>query len=205
MGRRGAGWLSDKNDSATKVIDASTARALLKMFGDCYHTGVKDAFEVGDELVCEDFAREVRVPGVYGRVIHPYKMNIREWGFHIIGLIRNATAGDVALAFMRRILKKNFLTCALPLAQEFYIWGLEDYNKAPTSVKPILNDGNRTLIRWTKNGIKFLSTNEVLMRMQEFCFMRTRIDEESDSKEALKAQRYDWFSRAIWIALLPRK
>ena len=69
------------NDSTFEksLIKESEARAIINLMMSCYKAGLKDAEEICDKYTCEDFKKEVRVPGVYGRVRDEFLMEEKEW------------------------------------------------------------------------------------------------------------------------------
>lgn len=191
-----------KNSEREKkqVIDRSTAAGIYSLFNACYKTGVKDAEYVSDKGLCGEFKAIVREPGVYGRVIHNYTMSAREWKLHLLNINPFVTLSKAITEYIILISgRTNFYSCLLPIAQEFYIQGLDDYNNHPAIHDFALFDNSR-LERWTRKGIVSRKRREILIDIQKFCFERARIDNDSDSKHAFKGKRYNWFAEAVWAA-----
>lgn len=69
------------NDSTLEksIIKESEARAIINLMMSCYKAGLKDAEEICDKYTYEDFKKEVRVTGVYGRVRDEFLMEEKEW------------------------------------------------------------------------------------------------------------------------------
>ena len=186
-------------------ISRSTARAIINMLMACYKAGLKDAEYVSDPLLCQDFKQSVREPGVYGRVIDDYTMNQREWRISLL-YINGARTSSV---YTRELLEniqpgKSYISCVLPVAQEFYVLGLDDYNAYPHIHDFTLMD-NTKFQKWTRKGIVGMSTKDVIVDIQRACMSRARADEEHGGKHAIRRYHYDWFAGALWAALSPQK
>lgn len=196
----GGKWFQPKE--RIRSIDNATVCSIFSIFNSCYKSGVKDAEYVSDPDLCAYFAATVRVPGVYGRVIHGYTMTTHEWRCHIPSI--NPKCG-ISMGAVRYLLSlENYVTsftCALPVAQEFYIQGLCDYNANPQIHDFTLFD-NKKLERWTKDNIKPRKRQDMLIDIQNFCCDRSRIDaEHKGNKSAIGERQYVFFAQAIWYAM----
>lgn len=182
-------------------IEPGTANSIIYLFMSCYKAGLKDAEYVSDQSLCEEFKDTVREPGVFGRVIHDYTMMQREWRISLLYINGERSSSRYERELLQNIQPgKGSLSCVLPISQEFYIQGLDDYNKYPHIHDFTLMDNNK-LQAWTRRGIVSLSKNDVIIDIQRFCMDRARIDEERGGKMAIKRYNYDWFACSIWGAL----
>lgn len=191
-----------KNSDKIIVIERSVARGIFNILNTCYKAGVKDAEYVNDHDLCETFANEVRVPNVYGRVKDENLMNAVQWRCAIPLINAGCPLPKASIEFLVCIDKYHKLyQCSLPIAQEFYIKGMEDFNKNPTIHNFVLLD-NRRMERWTRNGIKQVTIHDMLITLQELCLKRSINDEQYDgNKFALRRRLYEKFAMSIWGAL----
>lgn len=179
-----------------------TVSGIFSIFNSCYKSGVKDAEYVSDPDMCREFASTVREPGVYGRVIHNYTMSKHEWRCHIPTINPYCSIHKEGIRYLFTL--ENYTTyfaCVLPVAQEFYIQGLDDYNVNPTIHNFSMFDNNKSQ-RWTRKGIIPRHKKLMLFDMQQLCFLRSINDENyKENKDALKRNRYVYFSQAVWAAM----
>lgn len=192
--------MAKQKSEKTCLIDWDIARGLFSLYNTCYKTGVMDAHDVQDEGRCVEFARDVREPAVYGRVINNYTMNTKEWKLTLLSFSKGCYMKNKCRNYILWLDGKNYYSCALPIAQEFYIRGMEDFNKHPTLHKISAIDTPKMEL-WTADGLQKRTRVDMLADLQQFCFDRGRMDEASGSKYAFNPKRYEWFSQAIWAAM----
>lgn len=197
----GGKWYK-KQEERKRSIDSTTANGLFSIFNSCYKGGVKDAEYVSDADLCCEFAATVREPGVFGRVIYTHTMTPMEWRCHIPIINPRCVIRRTGIKYLFSLNHyMTFFSCALPVAQEFYLQGVEDYNSHPTIHDFAMFDNNR-MQRWTKSGIVPRSRQDMMTDMQNFCFERGRNDEGyKGHKYAMSSQRYGWFAQAVWGAM----
>lgn len=194
--------MAEKKGSLT---DRKYAIGLIRLFNDCYKTGLRDAESVYDKIMCDELKEEVSEPGVYGFVTKPYRMEQKEWRLHLM-LINGTNSRNKNVDNYLSYLTPNsgYFLCVLPIAQDFYVQGLDDFNKNPTLIDLSIIDNNK-LIRWTRKGIVDRSMTEIIIQIQDFCFNRKRTAKESESKKSIKSVYYDWFSEEIWANIQKTK
>lgn len=160
-------------------INYYSARSLMRLFDACYKMGVRDAIEVGDVPTCLEFCDRMYAPECFGRVIYDYKYSWREWKFRLSQILYE---GDSQTMLPKRGLKffdcisgyKTYLACALPIAMDFYLWGIKDYCKYP-------NKDN--LVKFEAKGynlwgqkVKKVAMDVFVRKVVEFCYDREKID-----------------------------
>lgn len=180
-----------------KVIDRNTCNAFIRLLDTMYRMGVMDAYKVNDEGECADFIKKTKEPGVFGRVIGGYTMDCNEWQLTLIVEARKKSMHGAMYLYFNRMKKygQNYLSVLLPIAQDFYNKGLQDYNDNPNAVSlAIFYDKKRTW--WSKN-LRKISIFEYIEQIQQTCFARKRSDEEYGGKKALKGSYYDIFVKVI--------
>ena len=190
------------NDST--LIKESEARAIINLMMSCYKAGLKDAEEICDKYTCEDFKKEVRVPGVYGRVRDEFLMEEKEWRMSLMFMDNHIRVPQNTINLVQSInFGKSLLSCVLPISQEYYILGIDDFNVYPHIHEFSLIDNN-IMRRWTRNGFIKITRKDVLIEIQRLCMFRARIDESSDSKFSIRRRTYESFCMELWESITNR-
>lgn len=190
------------NDST--LIKESEARAIINLMMSCYKAGLKDAEEICDKYTCEDFKKEVRVPGVYGRVRDEFLMEEKEWRMSLMFMDNHIRVPQNTINLVQSInLGKSLLSCVLPISQEYYILGIDDFNVYPHIHEFSIIDNN-IMRRWTRNGFIKITRKDVLIEIQRLCMLRARIDESSDSKFSIRRRTYESFCMELWDSITNR-
>ena len=194
------------NDSTFEksLIKESEARAIINLMMSCYKAGLKDAEEICDKYTCEDFKKEVRVPGVYGRVRDEFLMEEKEWRMSLMFMDNHIRVPQNTINLVQSInFGKSILSCVLPISQEYYILGIDDFNVYPHIHEFSLIDNN-IMRRWTRNGFIKITRKDVLIEIQRLCMLRARIDESSDSKFSIRRRTYESFCMELWESITNR-
>lgn len=194
------------NDSTFEksLIKESEARAIINLMMSCYKAGLKDAEEICDKYTCEDFKKEVRVPGVYGRVRDEFLMEEKEWRMSLMFMDNHIRVPQNTINLVQSInFGKTILSCVLPISQEYYILGIDDFNVYPNIHEFSLIDNN-IMRRWTRNGFIKITRKDVLIEIQRLCMLRARIDESSDSKFSIRRRTYESFCMELWESITNR-
>ena len=194
------------NDSTFEksLIKDSDARAIINLMMSCYKAGLKDAEEICDKYTCEDFKKEVRVPGVYGRVRDEFLMEEKEWRMSLMFMDNHIRVPQNTINLVQSInFGKSILSCVLPISQEYYILGIDDFNVYPHIHEFSLIDNN-IMRRWTRNGFIKITRKDVLIEIQRLCMLRARIDESSDSKFSIRRRTYESFCMELWESITNR-
>lgn len=178
-------------------MDRTTCRALVRLFDTMYRMGVMDAYKVNSDGECADFVERTKEPGVFGRVTDGHTMDSNEWQLTLIVEARKQSMQGAMYRYFNRmkIYRQNYLSVLLPIAQDFYNKGIQDYNASPNAVSlAIFNDRSRTW--WSKN-LKKVSIFEYIEQIQLFCFARKHSEEEYGGKKVLKGSYYDIFVKVM--------
>ena len=194
------------NDSTFEksLIKECEARAIINLMMSCYKAGLKDAEEICDKYTCEDFKKEVRVPGVYGRVRDEFLMEEKEWRMSLMFMDNHIRVPQNTINLVQSInFGKTILSCVLPISQEYYILGIDDFNVYPNIHEFSLIDNN-IMRRWTRNGFIKITRKDVLIEIQRLCMLRARIDESSDSKFSIRRRTYESFCMELWESITNR-
>lgn len=194
------------NDSTFEksLIKESEARAIINLMMACYKAGLKDAEEICDKYTCEDFKKEVRVPGVYGRVRDEFLMEEKEWRMSLMFMDNHIRVPQNTINLVQSInFGKSLLSCVLPISQEYYILGIDEFNVYPHIHEFSIIDNN-IMRRWTRNGFIKITRKDVLIEIQRLCMLRARIDESSDSKFSIRRRTYESFCMELWESITNR-
>ena len=182
-------------------INYYSARSLMRLFDACYKMGVKDAIEIGDEVVCREFCDKMYGAELFGRIINDYNYTWREWKFRLTQMLYEGNSNTMSpkrgLKFFDCIGNySGYVACALPIAMDFYLWGIKEYCAYPREDNWVLFE-NRGYQLWAKNSKK-TNMDYFVRKLQEFCYDRERVDkvaieeferEKSERREKLKAGR----------------
>ena len=181
------------------VIAPNTANAILGIFNMAYKTGVMDAEDVGDAELYEGFAREVSVPGIYGRVTEYQRYSLHQWRIALLQMNRGSTMATCRILLSAEM-DKSYVNCIFPLAQDFYLLGMRDYNANPT-IHDFTLFSSRKMERWTLKGIQRTTKEEILIEIQEACLNRSLLDAENKNKFSFPRRKYEAFAERMWLAL----
>lgn len=195
------------NDSTfdKSLIKESDARAIINLMMSCYKAGLKDAEEICDKYTCEDFKKEVRVPGVYGRVRDEFLMEEKEWRMSLMFMDNHIRVPQNTINLVQSInFGKSLLSCVLPISQEYYILGIDDFNVYPHIHEFSLIDNN-IMRRWTRNGFIKITRKDVLIEIQRLCMLRARIDESETSKFSICRRTYERFCTEVWQGIVNKR
>ena len=196
--------MTNESTFEKSLIKESEARAIINLMMSCYKAGLKDAEEICDKYTCEDFKKEVRVPGVYGRVRDEFLMEEKEWRMSLMFMDNHIRVPQNTINLVQSVnFGKSLLSCVLPISQEYYILGIDDFNVYPHIHEFSLIDNN-IMRRWTRNGFIKITRKDVLIEIQRLCMLRARIDESSDSKFSIRRRTYESFCMELWDSITNR-
>lgn len=196
--------MTNESTFEKSLIKESEARAIINLMMSCYKAGLKDAEEICDKYTCEDFKKEVRVPGVYGRVRDEFLMEEKEWRMSLMFMDNHIRVPQNTINLVQSInFGKSLLSCVLPISQEYYILGIDDFNVYPHIHEFSIIDNN-IMRRWTRNGFIKITRKDVLIEIQRLCMLRARIDESSDSKFSIRRRTYESFCMELWESITNR-
>ncbi|MCM1216529.1 MAG: hypothetical protein NC209_03955 [Alistipes sp.] len=195
-----------KNPQASTVVDRSVANMLIRLFAVSYKLGVNDAFAASDEGLCRQHVEQTQQPGYFGRVGDDISHDALYWQIKLKEAVYRSGFYEPLCRYLRNMGRygHNYLSVALPIAQEFYNRGLTDYCKAPGGCEiALFNDANKAW--WTAKGPRNVKTEEYVEQVQLMTFQRQHIDEGGDPKKVLKSRHYELFRRCIGMALASRE
>lgn len=175
-------------------INYYSARSLMRLFDQCYKLGVKDAIATGDSAICEEFCAKMYAPEKFGRIVNDYPYTWREWKFRLTQILYE---GDSQTIMPKRGLKffdciggyRGYPACALPVAMDFYLWGIKDYCKYPNESNLVLFE-NKGFMLWGKS-IRKVAMDVFVRKVVEFCYDREKIDAIAIEEKAKKRLERD--------------
>lgn len=152
---------------------------LISLFDRLYKLGVEDGCRFGgDEGLCRSHIEATREPGSFGLVRDGYFSDALDWQ---LTLLRQAKAAKIYASVHRLLVRMgawgavNYLSCILPLAQDFYNLGLSDYLDNPGADSPVTFMGQRR--RWW--GGRRVDNYGYVETIQTFCGRRMRSEAEA--------------------------
>lgn len=186
-------------------INYYSARSLMRLFDACYKMGVKDAIEIRDVAILKEFCEKMYAAETFGRVVNDYAYSWREWKFRLTQIIYE---GNSNIMLPKRGLKffdcinsySNYYACALPVAMDFYLWGIKDYCKYPNSDNWIKFEDSYFSV-WGQR-IKKESMDFFVRKVVEFCYDREKLDKiasEERLKEIEKIRKSDIKQRDKYV------
>ena len=173
-------------------INYYSAQVLMDLFDACYKLGVKDAIEVDNEMRCVEFCEEMYSAETFGRIIHNYKCDWREWKFRLCQMMCDMDKYRVqGLKFFESICSySNYLACALPISMDFYMLGIKDYCKNPNPSE-LIRFEHTPYTFWGYKGNRKLKRDDFVTVLTGFCYDRIRVDEAAIAfrESQIKARR----------------
>lgn len=201
--------------STQPIIDRGV---MLRMFGLLdwvYRLGIQHSRELNDEGASREFLDTHNEVGVYGFITDGYNVGVLEWQLRLQKEARlTSMFGSMYQYFLRMgRYGQNYLSCFLPIAQEWYNLGVQDYIDNPHAYDYSVFNG-KTRVRWTKKGMLNIKPKEYVEMIQLQCFDLQRkhaayLEEHADDykarKIALREQHWAWYIRAVGLALTAKK
>lgn len=179
----------------------SEALAIIRLMGDAYKAGLRDAEWVNDAGRCNEHIAATQEQGVYGRVTDAENSDWRRWK-HCILLMKDIRLANVrAVDFCARITSQICTeACLLPLVQDFYNQGLKDWNDAPVS-RQFTGLAVMRYPRWTRKGLRNRTFKQMWVDMQTFALQRSDQYKGASSHKSLTPRKFERFSLETWRAL----
>ena len=119
------------------LIDRTDVSRLLTLFDRVYKLGVEDGYNNShDEGLCREHIETTNYPGNFGLIRDGFISDEIDWQ---LTLQREAKAMKIYEAVRKMFIRmgawarSNFYSCILPIAQEFYNMGVEDFLANPNA------------------------------------------------------------------------
>lgn len=189
-----------------ELFSIETIRRMIGLLDWAYRLGVRDAARVDDQGLCNQHIEETRQPGVFGFVTDNYAVGELEWQLR---LEKEARLTSMFGAMHRYFISmgrfgSSFLSCFLPIAQDFYNRGLTDWNNAPDGCDfPMFL--SRSRVWWTEKGVKPVKPGEYVQEIQLCCFSRMRSEpgyaDKVKKRYLLGENRWLTYIRVVGLSL----
>lgn len=195
------------------TISRTMVHKMISLLDWCYRLGVKHAYRVNDDGLALEFIEKHREVGVYGFMTDNYNISVVEWQLRLLCEARRCSLYGVMYSYFEFMGRygANFLSCFIPVAQEWYNMGVEDYTAAPSAC--MMDEFDYvTRVRWSGDGLLKVKIEDYVQMIQLQCFgMKRQHDEflqtyghvSADRHKALVPRRWDMFIRAIGMAARP--
>lgn len=194
--------------------EKSIAVAILSLFDHCYARGVKDACNVKDEMMCQEFIKKTDTPGIFGFLWkdRDARFDVNTWDNRqfIMEIIYLSTINKSVLnknklfRYLARIIHvTTYHFCLLHIAQEFYKQGMLDYLKHPNANKLYTILQNPNGMEWTLDGAKKKGRANTLFRVYQACCDRALRSEEAEEGNRFACNRISFmnFQKSLNVAL----
>lgn len=193
------------------IIDRNTILKMISLLDWSYRLGVNNAYQANDEGLCRAFIEKTSQPGMYGFITDDYNVGVLEWQLRLTKEARLTSMFGSMYQYFGRMGRfgQNYLSVFLPIAQDFYNKGVQDYCAAPYACDMARFNSARR-VWWSPKGLLNVKPREYVETIQLMCFDRQRRDsaylEENAAdykaqKVALRAQHYDWYIRAVGLSI----
>lgn len=120
---------------AQPIIQKADVGRLITLFDRMYQLGVEDGYQHSyNEGLCREHIETTSYPGNFGLIRDGFISDEIDWQ---LTLQRQAKEGRIYKPIRKMFLRmgawprSNFYSCILPVAQDFYNKGVEDYLAAP--------------------------------------------------------------------------
>lgn len=186
------------NASVDNLFDHKEAIAVMRLMGDAYKAGVRDAEWVNDAGRCLEHIASTSQHGVYGRVTDNSTYDWRRWKHNIL-LFKDDTLANCRMVDVTARIKKWWCIegCILPLSQDFYNQGLRHWNDYPVS--RILEKMQKIRYPiWTKRGAVNRTFSQMWVQLRTFAYDRSQLYEGTDSALSLTPRKFETFSLGLW-------
>lgn len=175
------------------LIEAKDVSKLITLFDRIYKLGVEDGYQHShDEGLCREHIETTNYPGNFGLIRDGFISDEIDWQ---LTLQREAKAMKIYEAVRKMFIRmgawarSNFYSCILPVAQDFYNMGVEDFLANPnTDTITTFMEERRVL--W---GGKRVDTYGYVEKIQGFCGKRMR--SEAAALEGLVETRTSKYQR----------
>lgn len=175
------------------LIEAKDVSKLITLFDRVYKLGVEDGYRYShDEGLCREHIETTNYPGNFGLIRDGFISDEIDWQ---LTLQREAKAMKIYEAVRKMFIRmgawarSNFYSCILPIAQEFYNMGVEDFLANPNA-DTITTFMEERRIWW---GGKRVDTYGYVEKIQGFCGKRMR--SEAAALEGLVETRTSKYQR----------
>lgn len=179
----------------------------MRIMGDAYKAGLRDAEYVNDVGRCTEFITQTQEPHTYGRITDNRFLLWYEWTTRLLGMKDIRQANVRAIEIIRAIelegKKATIRTCVLPLAQDFYNQGLRDWNEIPIS-RDLSAISEYHYPRWTRNGVKPRTNKQMYIEMQDFALERGKRVYGLPGNNYHTPRKFQRFSLAVWHGLMEK-
>ncbi|OKY84302.1 MAG: hypothetical protein BHV69_09765 [Bacteroidales bacterium 52_46] len=175
------------------LIEAKDVSKLITLFDRMYKLGVEDGYQHShDEGLCREHIETTNYPGNFGLIRDGFISDEIDWQ---LTLQREAKAMKIYEAVRKMFIRmgawarSNFYSCILPVAQDFYNMGVEDFLANPNA-DTITTFMEERRVLW---GGKRVDTYGYVEKIQGFCGKRMR--SEAAALEGLVETRTSKYQR----------
>lgn len=199
------------------IITRTIALNIISLVDYCYRKGVEDAYDIGDEGLAREFLDKVSEIGVYGFLNEEgYTMGWKEWSLRLMSQSRMTRWNSPMTRYFTLVgnrVNQNYLGTFIPVSEAFYAKGVRDYTNNPYGCDfQLFQEKER--VYWTADGLYNMNNRRYVDEIQLCAFdlqRRDRVVWENNpiaiatKSGALRPHQYDWFIRAVGLALLSNK
>lgn len=199
------------------IIDRGVALSTVSLIDFCYRKGVEDAHRIGDEGLAREFIEKVSQTGVYGFLNDEgITMSWKEWTLRLMAQARMTSWNGAMTRYFSLIGSRpnqNYLGAFIPVSEAFYAKGVRDYVDNRQQFDYALFQ-EKTRVFLTAKGLQNVNNRRYIDEIQLCCFDLQRRDSavwesktpyEANKLGAMKPMQFDWYIRAVGLALMTNK
>lgn len=199
------------------IVTRDTILRMIGLLDWCYRLGVKQARELNDEGLAREFLDKVSQTGVYGFLNEDgITMGWKEWTLRLMAKARMTSWNGAMTRYFSLIGSRpnqNYLGAFIPVSEAFYAKGVRDLIDNKQSFDYALFQ-EKTRVFLTAKGFQNINVRRYVDEIQLCCFDLQRRDAavwesktpyEANKLGAMKSQHYEWYRRAMGLALMSNK
>lgn len=199
------------------IVTRQVALNIISLVDYCYRKGVEDAYRLQDEGLAREFLDKVSQTGVYGFLNEEgITMSWKEWTLRLMAQARMTSWNGAMTRYFSLIGSRpnqNYLGAFIPVSEAFYAKGVRDYTDNPHSVDYLMFQ-DKTRVSWSAKGLQNVNNRRYIDEIQLCCFDLQRRDNavwesetpyKANKLGAMKPIQFDWYIRAIGLALMTNK
>lgn len=199
------------------IITRAVALNIISLLDYCYRKGVEGAHRIGDEGLAREFLDKVAQTGVYGFLNEDnITMGWKEWTLRLMAQARMTSWNGPMTRYFSLVgnrVNQNYLGSFIPISEAFYAKGVRDFIDNPHGCEYQLFQA-KPRVFWTGKGLQNVNNRRYIDEIQMCAYDLQRRDDgvwssntkyEARKMGAMLHNHYDWFIRAVGLALKTNK
>ena len=194
------------------IVTRDTISKMISLLDTLYRWGVRDAYALNDEGAAREFVETHSEVNVYGFLTDAQPISVLEWQLRLIQQARLTSMYGSMYQYFNRMGRfgANYLSCFVALAMRWYVRGVQHYCDSPSASDYMLFESKKRVL-WEAKGLRSYNNREAVETIQLDCFdlsrrhaeyLQTHADDYKARREALPERHWQWFIRAVGLAVM---